>query len=116
MLNPPSVEGILELVTGWMSRFDDELQQINIKKSIGGKNRRNQHSSREDAISHTLKTEKSDFEGCGIEMPDFLDSANLSCLINWNGELRFAQNIKLKRFRKEDLESFTTEETNDMEQ
>ena len=60
---------VLELVNGFLSRFDDELEQINIKQAIGGKNRRNQHSSRVDAITHTMKTEKSDFEGCGIELP-----------------------------------------------
>ena len=60
---------VLELVNGFLSRFEDELEQINIKQAIGGKNRRNQHSSRVDAIPHTMKTEKSDFEGCGIELP-----------------------------------------------
>merc|ERR1712096_61323 len=33
-------DAMLELVTGLLSRFDEELEQINIKNSIGGKNRR----------------------------------------------------------------------------
>merc|ERR1740128_658114 len=35
-------DAMLELVTGLLSRFDEELEQINIKNSIGGKNRRKQ--------------------------------------------------------------------------
>ena len=95
----------LDLVRGLMSRFDEELEQINIKKSIGGKNRRKQHSSREDAINHTLEIEKSDFAGCGIELPDLFDADNLSYFTAWSGEVRFVQNIKLRRFRRCELES-----------
>merc|ERR1719508_246112 len=102
-------DAMLELVTGLLSRFDEELEQINIKNSIGGKNRRKQHSSREDAINHTLAVEKSDFEGCGIEMPDLFDAANLSYFTAWNGEVRFVQNIKLRRVRRAELESAETE-------
>ena len=100
----PTSSVLLELIEGMLSRFDEELQQIEIKRSIGGKNRRNQHSSREDAIRQTLESEKSDFEGCGLEMPDLLDPANFKYFSNWNGELRFVQNIKLRRFRKSELE------------
>ena len=95
---------VLELVNGFLSRFDDELEQINIKQAIGRKNRRNQHSSRVDAITHTMKTEKSDFEGCGIELPDLFDADNLTYFSAWDGEVRYVQNIKLGRFRKSDLE------------
>ena len=100
---------MLELIEGMLSRFDEELQQIELKKSIG-KNRRNQHSSREDAIRLTMKTEKSDFEGCGIEMPDLLDKDNFKYFSNWDGELRFVQNIKLRRFRKSQLERETSQD------
>lgn len=97
-------ESVLELVNGLLSRFDEELEQINIKKSIGGKHRRKQHSSREDAINHTLTIEKSDFEGCGLEFPDLFDADNLAFFTEWNGEVRYVQNIKLRRFRRADLE------------
>ena len=100
----PTREVLLQLIEGLLSRFDEELEQIEIKKSIGGKNRRNQHSAREDAITQTVSLEKSDFEGCGLEMPDLLDPQNFKYFSNWNGELRYVQNIKLKRFRRCDLE------------
>ena len=99
----PTRDVLLELIEGLLSRFDEELEQIEIKKSIG-KNRRNQHSAREDAITLTVNTEKSEFEGCGLEMPDLLDPQNFKYFSNWNGELRYVQNIKLKRFRRCDLE------------
>ena len=71
----PTRDVMLELIEGLLSRFDEELEQIEIKKSIG-KNRRSQHSAREDAITLTVNTEKSEFEGCGLEMPDLLDPQN----------------------------------------
>eukprot|EP00092_Neocalanus_flemingeri_P011805 GFUD01012728.1.p1 GENE.GFUD01012728.1~~GFUD01012728.1.p1 ORF type:complete len:183 (-),score=80.77 GFUD01012728.1:61-609(-) len=106
-----SKESMLELVGGLMSRFDEELEQINIKKSIGGKHRKNQHNSREDAINHTMQLEKSDFEGCGMELPDLFDPANLEYFTAWNGEVRFVQNIKLRRMRRAELEDTDEMET-----
>ena len=94
---------MLHLITGMLERFDEELELIKIKKSIG-KNRKNQHSNREDTLNQTIASEKNDFEGCGLEMPDLLDLKNLEYFNNWNGELRFVQNIKLRRFRKSELE------------
>ena len=53
-----------------------------------------------------MRTEREEFEGCGLEMPDLADADNLNYLTNeWGGELRFVQNIKLRRFRKEELDS-----------
>ena len=95
---------MLELATGFLSRFSDELEQIRLKRSIGGKGRKLQHSTREDAISFTLRTEAEEFATNGLEMPDLLDQANFDYFSQWNGELRFVQNIKLKRVRKSDLQ------------
>lgn len=99
--------GVLLLVQGFLTRFDDEVAQIKLKQSIGGnqKNRRLQHSARMDAIELTTKTELSDFNGCGLELPDFFDQKTLEYFRGWEGEVRFVQNIKLKRFRKSDLEA-----------
>lgn len=98
-----SKDTIFQLISGMLSRFDEELEQINLKKSIG-KNRKNQHSNREDQITQTIKSEKSDFEGCGLELPDLLDPDNLEYFNNWNGELKFVQNIKLRRFKKSEFD------------
>lgn len=37
-------------------------------------------------------------------MPDLLDPIQFKLLKEWNGELRFIQNFKLKRFSKTNLE------------
>lgn len=104
---------MLELATGYLARFDDELEQINLKNSIGGSknNKRTQHRSRQDTIEFTQKTEKDELEGCGLEMPDLLNSDNLKYFKDWNGELRFVQNIKLRRFSRKDLEKVDEEPT-----
>ena len=94
---------MLSLVEGMLARFDEELEQIKLKQSLS-KNRRGQHSSREAAITHQVTAEQQDWLGCGLQMPDLLDQANFDYFSQWNGELRFVQNIKLKRVRRSDLQ------------
>lgn len=50
-----------------MSRFDDELEQIKIKHSVGNRKNR-QHASREDMIKMTIKREYDEFHTGGIGM------------------------------------------------
>ena len=53
-----------------------------------------------------MSTERDEYETCGLEMPDLTDAKNLDYITNeWGGELRYVQNIKLRRFRKSELES-----------
>lgn len=40
-------------------------------------------------------------------MPDLMDSIQFKLLKDWNGELRFIQNFKLKRFCKVDIDEKT---------
>lgn len=95
---------ILEnLISTYLSRFDVELEQIKLKHSIGNRKNR-QHASREDIINLTRKREREEYNGCGFEIPDFLNSKNLLVVRKWNGELRFLQNIKMKRYNKKILE------------
>ena len=96
---------MLELANGYLSRFQDEVDQIKLKNSIGGgkKNKRDHYRSRMDVINITIQTETNEFDGCGLEMPDLLDPEILDYFKKWNGELKFVQNIRLKRFRRKDL-------------
>ena len=55
-------------------------------------------------MAETLVAEKAEFDGCGLEMPDLGDEANFRYFLNWNGELRIVQNIKLRRYRRKELE------------
>lgn len=102
---------MLEIMEAYLARFKEELEQIRIKNSIG-KNR-NQHRSRLDLIQDTMKLEKDEFEGCGLEAPDLFDAENLKYFLDWNGELRFIQNIKVKRINRKFLSS-SKEETNEV--
>ncbi|KAG8234129.1 hypothetical protein J437_LFUL007495 [Ladona fulva] len=60
---------IMELIENYLHRFDEELEQIVLKQSVGGKRQR-QHASREDSIMHTKKHEREEFETCGIVAVD----------------------------------------------
>ena len=100
---------MLELANGYLARFQDEVEQIKLKNSIGGKNnKRNHNRSRMDVINLTVRTETDEFNGCGLEMPDLLNKDTLSYFKEWNGELRLVQNIGVKRFRRKELTQDTT--------
>lgn len=53
------------LLDVYFHRFDEELDQIKTKNSIG-KRQLGQHFSREKAIQMTLETERNEYETCGI--------------------------------------------------
>ncbi len=97
---------MLTLALAYLARFEDELEQIQLKNSIGNHNKRkHQHSSRLDAIRLTQKTEEEEFNGCGLELPDLCDRDSLKQFLAWNGELRFVQNLKTRRFTRSSLEA-----------
>ncbi|GBP23874.1 Translation machinery-associated protein 16 homolog [Eumeta japonica] len=93
---------VLELIQNYLKRFDDELEQIALKNSVGQRKNR-QHASREDIIKITKKREEEEFNTCGLEIPDLLDPQQVSLLADWNGELRYLQHFQLKRFIKSHL-------------
>lgn len=95
-------EQTLRLVETYLARFDEELEQIKLKNSIG-KRKGRQHASREDVINITKKREVEEFETCGLEMPDLMDVQQVEVLRNWNGELRYLQHFKLKRIARKHL-------------
>ena len=81
------------------------MDQIKLKNSIGSGQfkKRNQHQSRLDAIDLAYKTESEEFHGCGLEVPDLFDEEDLKKFRDWNSELRFVKNFKLKRVTLRDL-------------
>lgn len=54
-----------DLITLYLKRFDEELEQIALKQSIG-KNRANQHAARRDVIQITLERERNEYESGGM--------------------------------------------------
>ncbi|KAF4525261.1 hypothetical protein B566_EDAN012796 [Ephemera danica] len=93
----------IDLIELYLKRFDEELEQIALKHSIGQRKGR-QHASREDIIRLTLTQEREEFHTCGIECPDVMNTAQLTMLRKWGGELRYLQKFKLKRFSKKVLQ------------
>jgi len=106
---------MLELANAYLARFQDELDQINLKNSIGGdkKNKRHHYRSRVDVIKFTLENEENDFNGCGLEMPNLLDKNTFEYFTTWTGELRYVQNIEMKRYRRQELEKVESDQAMD---
>ena len=90
------------MVTDYLERFNEELEQINIVNSVGNRQSK-QHVARETAIRFTLERETVEFEGVGIEVPDLINGKNLNYFRSWTGEVRYFPNIKLRKIKKSDL-------------
>ena len=60
-----SLEKIGELIETYLARFDEELEQIQLKSQVGQR-KGNQHASRTDTIEHTKKLEGDEYEGFGF--------------------------------------------------
>lgn len=64
---PLTPEEFEQLIENYLQRFDEELKEISLKRSIS-KNRNNQHFARENAIKMTLEKEQNDYRGGGMGM------------------------------------------------
>ncbi|XP_069124281.1 translation machinery-associated protein 16-like [Argopecten irradians] len=93
---------LASLCKKYLSRFEDELDQIDIIQNIGNRQGR-QHASREAAISLTLAKEKEEFASNGLELPDLVNAKNFEYFKQWNGEIKYLQNIKLRKIAVQDL-------------
>ncbi|XP_014468372.1 PREDICTED: translation machinery-associated protein 16 isoform X2 [Dinoponera quadriceps] len=98
-LCPYTSELTAELLLKYIRRNDEELEQIGIKHSVGGKRGR-QHASREDLLRMTKMKEQVEFDTCGIEIPDILIPTQCEMLRTWNGELKLLPRFKFRRFGK----------------
>lgn len=92
----------------YLRRFDEELDQITIIKSIG--NRKGQpHISRESAIRLSMDKDQQLLETSGLEVPDIINAIHLEQFRNWDGNLLTVQNIKFRKIFKRDLEKLTVD-------
>jgi len=78
------------------------MEQINLLQSIPKRHGR-QNASRQDAISMTLKQEKEEFEGIGIEFPNVVSNEGFMALKAWSGNVKDMPNLQLRKFKKIDL-------------
>ncbi|KAI8033447.1 hypothetical protein M5D96_013810 [Drosophila gunungcola] len=90
-LTPQELEDLIEL---YFTRFDEELEQINLKQSIG-KHRANQHAARKDVITMTLEKERNEFRSGGLELMNLCDPLKLKTLREWDGSALSVQHLKL---------------------
>lgn len=96
------------LVQEYLQRFDSELEQIDIVRSVG-KRQGNPHSSRENAVKLTIEREKRQIDEGSFEVPHVFNAKNLAFFRAWNGEIKYVKNIKLSKISSKDLEKESTE-------
>lgn len=100
------------LVQEYIQRFDSELEQIDIVRSVG-KRQGNPHSSRENAVKLTIEREKRQIDEGSFEVPHVFNAKNLAFFRAWNGEIKYVKNIKLSKISSKDLEKGSTEDVSD---
>lgn len=94
---------LAELTEKYFQRFQQELEQIRIINGIA--NRRGvRHASRESSIRMTLGMERSQFEGCGFEVPNLIDEENCKILKEWDGQsYGYLPRIKMIKISADDV-------------
>ncbi|XP_052546278.1 translation machinery-associated protein 16 [Tympanuchus pallidicinctus] len=97
-----------ELIEEYMERFSAELEQIELRNSIKGRQGR-QHGSREAVIKQTMERERLLYEGYGIEIPDIVNSKHLKFFREWDGDLKKLPNIKMRKLSFRDAVCIHTE-------
>ncbi|XP_068155338.1 translation machinery-associated protein 16 homolog [Drosophila tropicalis] len=90
-LRPIEFENLIDL---YLKRFDEELEQIALKQSIG-KHRANQHASRKDMITITLEKERNEYQSGGMELLNLCDAGKFKTLLDWDGSALSVQHLKL---------------------
>uniref|UniRef100_A0A8D0B4S2 Translation machinery-associated protein 16 n=1 Tax=Salvator merianae TaxID=96440 RepID=A0A8D0B4S2_SALMN len=90
-----------ELIEKYLQRFSDELEQIELRNSIKGRQAR-QHFSREAVIKQTMERERHIYEGYGLEIPDIVNCKHLKTFRDWDGDLQKLSNIKMRKLSSKD--------------
>nr|CAB3267006.1 translation machinery-associated protein 16-like [Phallusia mammillata] len=89
-----------ELIERYLERFNHELEQIEIIRSVGKRNS-SQHFSRERAIKFALDQEKMQFSTSGLEIPDLINTKFVKEFKEWDGDSNMLPKLKTIRFRKQ---------------
>ena len=95
---------MIDLVTEYRNRFDEEMEQIKLLQNIGNRQGQSrQHAAREAAIKLAQEELKHQFEGSGIEVPDLINKKHLEAFKAWDGDTKYIQNLKLRKISNMDL-------------
>ncbi|XP_047654742.1 translation machinery-associated protein 16 [Phacochoerus africanus] len=84
------------LIERYLSRFNDELEQIELHNDVRARQGR-RHCAREAAIRQTVQRERQQFQGYGFEIPDILNASNLKIFREWDFDLKKLPNIKMRK-------------------
>lgn len=87
----------------YLSRFDEELEQIKLVQSIN-KQRNNQHASREASIKMTLEKEQENFNAGGLELPDLCNLLEFKKFQQWDGNAQSIQHLKMHFISRKQLQ------------
>lgn len=80
------------------------MEQIKLVQSIG-KQRINQHASREASIKMTLEKELENFNGGGgLELPNLCDALEFKKFQQWDGNSQSVQHLKMHFISRKQLQ------------
>ncbi|KAK3090098.1 hypothetical protein FSP39_009181 [Pinctada imbricata] len=108
-------DDLAELIKLYLKRFEEELEQIEIVRSIGNR-KGQQHVQRQNAISMTLEREKRQLHEGVFEVPDIINVKSLENFRKWTGEIKVIDTIRLKKFSQEDLDNIKKDDVMDEEE
>lgn len=97
----------------YFHRFDDELEQIELKIQINKKHRQNQHSNRSSIIKMNLETDIKNFNGGGIELPDLTDPVHFEKFKKWDGNAHNIQHLDVKYISRKYLNELKSKVTDE---
>ncbi|XP_034937816.1 translation machinery-associated protein 16 [Chelonus insularis] len=100
---PYTPELTAELLEKYIARHDEELDLIAQKNKVPNKKNRS-HASREDILRMNKERDHDEYNGCGIEIPNILNSTQCEMLRKWDGDVRYLPNFVFRRFGKRHVE------------
>lgn len=97
---------LVEYTKKYLRRFEEELDQIEIIKTVGNR-KGEQHVSRKSAIHLRTERDKQMLDSRGLEVPDIINAIHLDNFRKWDGNLLSIQSIKFRKIYQKDLEQTT---------
>ncbi|UJR37313.1 hypothetical protein I4U23_030021 [Adineta vaga] len=110
-----SRQEVHELVQRYLQRFQDEIEQIDLKNQIGQRQKTPQYASRKSLIETTIDAERHEYETNGFEVPNLMQPDAVKELRNWDGTIRFMPRLKLCLIKHNGSTSNKTEQIVDID-
>ncbi|XP_008551451.3 translation machinery-associated protein 16 [Microplitis demolitor] len=94
-----------ELLEKYIARHDEQLKGIAEKNKVRNKKNRS-NASREDILRMSKERDLDEYNGCGIEIPNILNSTQCEMLRKWDGDVRYLPNFVFRRFGRRHVEQY----------